>query len=56
MNKTYETYSVNLTREEAEKLNWTLLKHSTAVVMENIQKQILKILDNKKKEEENMKK
>jgi hypothetical protein len=45
MNQT-EIFRVELTREEAEQLRGTLVKHSTAVVMEKIQKQILDALDN----------
>lgn len=54
MSEIYENYTVSLTRRQAEALRWTLLKHESAVAIEEVQRQILKILDNKKKEE-NMK-
>lgn len=40
-----EIFHVELTREEAEQLRGTLVKHSSAVVMEKVQKQILDTLD-----------
>ena len=40
-----EIFRVELTREEAENLRGTLVKHSTAVVMEKVQRQILDALD-----------
>ena len=44
MNQT-EIFRVELTREEAEELRGTLTKHSSAVVMEKVQRQILDALD-----------
>lgn len=41
-----EIFRVELTRDEAEQLRGTLVKHSTAVVMEKVQRQILDALDN----------
>lgn len=41
-----EIFRVELTREEVENLRGTLVKHSTAVVMEKVQRQILDALDN----------
>lgn len=40
-----EIFRVELTRDEAENLRGTLVKHSTAIVMEKIQRQILDALD-----------
>lgn len=40
-----EIFRVELTREEAEELRGTLTKHSSAVVMEKVQRQILDALD-----------
>lgn len=40
-----EIFHIELTREEAEQLRGTLVKHSTAVVMEKVQRQILDALD-----------
>lgn len=44
MNKT-EIFRVELTRDEAEQLRGTLVKHSSAIVMEKVQRQILDALD-----------
>ena len=44
MNQT-EIFRVELTRDEAENLRGTLIKHSSAVVMEKVQRQILDALD-----------
>lgn len=44
---TLETYTLNLSREEAEKLRWTLLKHDSAVAIEKVQREILRQLDEK---------
>ena len=41
-----EIFRVELTRDEAEQLRGTLTKHSSAIVMEKVQKQILDALDN----------
>ncbi len=40
-----EIFRVELTREEAEQLRGSLVKHSTAIVMEKVQRQILDALD-----------
>ena len=40
-----QIFHVELTREEAEQLRGTLVKHSSAVVMEKIQRQILDTLE-----------
>lgn len=40
-----EIFRVELTRDEAENLRGTLVKHSTAIVVEKIQRQILDALD-----------
>ena len=47
-----EIFRVELTRDEAEQLHGTLVKHSTAVVMEKVQKQILDALERKNSENE----
>ena len=47
-----EIFRVKLTREEAEELRGTLVKHSSAVVMEKVQRQILDALDGRKSEDE----
>ena len=39
-------FNISLTLEEAEQLRGTLIKHSSAVVMEKVQRQILDALDN----------
>lgn len=44
-------FRVELTREEAEELHGTLVKHSSAVVMEKVQRQILDALDNPQDED-----
>lgn len=44
MNQT-EIFRVELTRDEAEQLRGTLIKHSSAIVMEKVQRQILDALD-----------
>ena len=44
MNQT-EIFRVELTRDEAEQLRGTLVKHSSAIVMEKVQRQILDALD-----------
>lgn len=41
-----QIFHLELTREEAENLRGTLVKHSTAIVMEKVQRQILDALDN----------
>lgn len=41
-----EIFRVELTRDEAENLRGTLVKHSTAIVMEKVQRQIIDALDN----------
>ena len=46
-----EIFRVELTREEAEQLRGSLVKHSTAVVMEKVQRQILDALDNPQDED-----
>lgn len=43
-------FNVSLTLEEAEELRGTLVKHSSAVVMEKVQKQILDALERKNSE------
>ena len=43
-------FRVELTRDEAEQLHGTLTKHSSAVVMEKIQRQILDALEHKNAE------
>ena len=47
-----EIFHVELTCEEAEQLRGTLVKHSSAVVMEKVQRQILDALDGRKSEDE----
>lgn len=47
-----EIFRVELTREEAEQLRGTLVKHSTAIVMEKVQRQILDALDGRKSEDD----
>ena len=47
-----EIFRVELTREEAEQLRGSLVKHSTAVVMEKIQHQILDALEREKSDED----
>lgn len=39
-------FTIRLTLDEAENLRGTLVKHSSAVVMEKVQRQILDALDN----------
>ena len=46
-----EIFRVELTREEVENLRGTLVKHSTAVVMEKVQRQILDALNNPQDED-----
>lgn len=46
-----EIFRVELTRDEAENLRGTLVKHSTAIVMEKVQRQILDALDNPQNED-----
>ena len=41
-----QNFNISLTLEEAEQLRGTLIKHSSAVVMEKVQRQILDALDN----------
>lgn len=41
-----QIFHVELTHEEAEQLRGSLVKHSSAVVMEKVQRQILDALDN----------
>ena len=47
-----EIFRVELTREEVENLRGTLVKHSTAVVMEKVQRQILDAIDGRKSEDD----
>ena len=47
-----EIFRVELTRDEAENLRGTLVKHSTAIVMEKIQRQILDALEREKSDED----
>lgn len=47
-----EIFHIELTREEAEELRGTLVKHSTAVVMEKVQRQILHALEREKSDED----
>lgn len=47
-----EIFRVELTLEEAEQLHGTLTKHSSAIVMEKVQKQILDALERKNPEHE----
>lgn len=47
-----EIFRVELTREEAEELRGSLVKHSTAVVMEKVQKQIIDALECEKSDED----
>ena len=47
-----EIFRVELTREEAEELRGTLFKHSSAVVMEKVQRQILDALECEKSDED----
>lgn len=46
-----QNFNISLTLEEAEQLRGTLVKHSTAVVMEKVQRQILDALDNPQDED-----
>lgn len=46
-----EIFRVELTREEAEQLRGTLVKHSSAIVMEKVQRQIIDALDNPQDED-----
>lgn len=43
-------FTIRLTLDEAENLRGTLVKHSTAVVMEKVQRQILDALEHKNAE------
>lgn len=47
-----EIFRVELTRDEAEQLRGSFIKHSTAVVMEKVQKQILDALEREKSDED----
>lgn len=47
-----EIFRVELTREEAEQLRGTLVKHSSAVVIEKVQRQILDALAHEKSDED----
>lgn len=47
-----EIFRVELTRDEAEQLRGSLVKHSTAVVMEKVQKQIIDALECEKSDED----
>ena len=47
-----EIFRVELTRDEAEQLRGSLVKHSTAVVMEKVQLQILDALEREKSDED----
>lgn len=40
-----QIFHIELTRDEAEQLRGSLIKHSTAVVMEKVQKQIIDAID-----------
>ena len=40
-----EIFRIEITRDEAEQLRGSLIKHSTAVVMEKVQKQIIDAID-----------
>ncbi len=40
-----QIFHLELTREEAEQLRGSLVKHSSAIVMEKVQRQILDALD-----------
>lgn len=51
MNQT-EIFRVELTREEAEQLRGSLVKHSSAVVIEKVQHQILDALECEKSDED----
>jgi len=46
-----QNFNISLTLEEAEQLRGTLIKHSSAVVMEKVQRQILDALDNPQDED-----
>lgn len=46
-----EIFRVELTRDEVEQLRGTLVKHSTAIVIEKVQRQILDALDNPQNED-----
>lgn len=46
-----QNFNISLTLEEAEQLRGTLVKHSSAVVMEKVQRQILDALDNPQDED-----
>jgi hypothetical protein len=45
-----QNFNISLTLDEAEQLHGTLTKHSSAVVMEKIQRQILDALEHKNAE------
>lgn len=47
-----QNFNISLTLEEAEQLRGTLVKHSTAVVMEKVQRQILDALECEKSDED----
>ena len=47
-----QIFRVELTREEAEQLRGTLIKHSSAVVIEKVQRQILDALECEKSDED----
>ena len=47
-----EIFRVELTRDEAENLRGTLVKHSSAIVMEKVQRQILDALECEKSDED----
>lgn len=47
-----QIFHLELTREEAEQLRGTLAKHSSAVVMEKVQRQILYALECEKSDED----
>lgn len=47
-----EIFRVELTREEAEQLRGSLVKHSSAVVIEKVQHQILDALECEKSDED----
>ena len=46
-----QNFNISLTLEEAEQLRGTLVKHSSAVVMEKVHRQILDALDNPQDED-----
>ena len=47
-----QNFNISLTRDEAEQLRCSLVKHSSAVVMEKVQKQIIDTLEREKSDED----